>query len=274
MSSERLHWWRCLPAFPFLWYTRWPGAPKGRRFLGSVVLPRLLPSRGRFEFRHRNGTAVELELRDALGSQAFIYGGFEPAEIAALLDRLRPGDTAFDVGANIGFHTVALARGVGENGRVLAVEPVPDNAAAVRANLARNGLANVRLFEVAAGAAKGSIELELTRDPAFVSAHGAVGGGPAGRKIRVPLEPLDDLWRSAGSPAVRVMKIDTEGAELEGLQGAENMLRVCRPALLLEANDDARRRVLDDWLFPRGYRRTQPPGFEPWNHLYEAADRA
>ncbi len=33
------------------------------------------------------------------------------------------------------------------------------------------------------------------------------------------------------------------------------------------------RRVLDDWLFPRGYRRTQPPGFEPWNHLYEAADR-
>jgi len=274
MNGGRLHWWRCLPAWPFLWYTRWPGAPKGRRFLGSSVVPRLLPSRGRFEFRHRNGTSVELEYADALGSQAFIYGGFEPAEIAALLARLRPGDTAFDVGANIGFHTVALARGVGSTGRVLAVEPVPDNAAALRANLARNGLANVQVFEVAAGATRGEIELELTRDPAFVSAHGAVGGGPAGRRLRVPLEPIDRLWESAGSPAVRVMKIDTEGAEPEGLQGAEKLLRACRPALLLEANDEARRRVLDDWLLPRGYRRTQPPGFEPWNHLYEAADRS
>ncbi len=62
--------------------------------------------------------------------------------------------------------------------------------------------------------------------------------------------------------------------ELDVLQGAETMLRTCRPTLLLEANDEVRRRVLDDWLLPRGYRRTQPPGFEPWNHLYEAAERA
>jgi len=270
--ASRLPWWRGLPAWPFLWYTRWEGARLGRRFLGISVVPRLLPKSGRFEFRHRNGVTLDLEYGDSLGFLAYIFGGFEPAELSALMARLSPGDVVFDVGANIGFHTTALAAAVGPSGRVLAVEPVPDNAARLRANLARNGLSNVQIFEVASGASTGEIELELTRDPAFVSAHGAVGGGPVGRRLKVPLARLDDLWRGAGSPRVKVMKLDTEGAELEGLNGAEEMIRSSRPAILLEANDDARLAVLDRWLLPRGYRRTQPRGFEVWNYFYEAAE--
>ena len=243
-----------------------------RRFLGMTVVPRLLPKRGMFEFRHPDGTRLELEYGDSLGFLAYIFGGFERAELAALLARLRPGDVALDVGANIGFLATAMASAVGPSGRVLAVEPVPDNAAKLRSNLSRNRLENVRIFEVASGANRGEIELELTRDPAFVSAHGAVGGGPVGRRLKVPMERLDDLWRSEGSPRIRVMKIDTEGAELEGLAGAEEMIRTSRPAILLEANDAARLAVLEGWLGPRGYRRTQPPGFEPWNHLFESAD--
>lgn len=274
MTASRLPWWRSLPAWPFLWYTRWEGARLARRFLGTAVVPRLLPARGRFDFRHRGGAVLELEFGDSLGFQAYIFGGFEPAELAALLARLSPGDVALDVGANIGFHTTALASAVGPSGRVLAVEPVPDNAARLRANLARNGLTHVEIFEVASGASTGEIELELTRDPAFVSAHGAVGGGPVGRRLKVPLARIDDLWRGAGSPSVKVMKLDTEGAELEGLTGAEEMIRTTRPAILLEANDAARLAVLDGWLLPRGYRRTQPEGFEVWNHLYEATGSA
>jgi FkbM family methyltransferase len=272
MIASRLPWWRSLPAWPFLWYTRWEGAPLGRRFLGISVVPRLLPKEGRFEFHHRNGATLELEYGDSLGFLAYIFGGFEPAELSALMARLKPGDTVLDVGANIGFHTTALATAVGPAGKVFAVEPVPDNAARLRANLDRNNLTNVQIFQVASGASTGEIELELTRDPAFVSGHGAVGGGPVGRRIRVPLARIDDLWRSAGSPQVKVMKLDTEGAELEGLNGAEEMIRACRPAILLEANDEARLAVLDQWLLPRGYRRTQPEGFEVWNYLYDAAE--
>lgn len=257
---------------PFLWYTRWDGARLGRRFLGTSVVPKLLPAGGRFEFRHRNGPVLDLEYGDSLGFLAYIFGGFEPAELSALIARLGPGGVAFDVGANIGFHTTALAAAVGPSGRVLAVEPVPDNAARLKANLERNGLRNVRVFEVASGARSGSIELELTRDPAFVSGHGAVGGGPVGTRITVPLARLDDLWRSEGSPLVKVIKLDTEGAELEGLQGAEELIRSTRPSILLEANDEGRLAELDGWLLPRGYRRTQPAGFEVWNHLYEAAE--
>ena len=268
--SSRLPWWPSPVAWPFLRYTRWNAAPLGRRFVGTAVLPKLLPAGGRFEFTHRNGVTVELEFGDSLGFMAYIYGGFEPSELAALMARIGPGDVAMDVGANIGFHTTALASAVGPQGRVLAVEPVPDNAARLRANLERNGLRNVSLFEVASGASSGRIELELTQDPAFVSGHGAVGGGLMGRRIEVPLARIDDLWREAGSPRVKVMKIDTEGAEMDGLAGADGMIRACVPAILLEANDAERLAALDGWLKPRGYRRTQPAGFEPWNHLYEA----
>lgn len=270
MIGQRLTWWRSLPAWPLLWYTRWEGAPRARRYLGMSVVPKLLPARGRFDFRHRDGTTLELEYGDSLGFSAFIFGGFEPAELDALLRHLEPGSVAFDVGANVGFHTTALASAVGPKGRILAVEPVPDNAARLRANLARNRLGNVTVFEVASGAAPGHIELELTHDPAFVSAHGAVGGRPDGRRLKVPVARIDDLWRESGTPAVKVLKIDTEGAELDGLAGAEAMLQTCHPAILLEANDAERLAQLDGWLFPRGYKRTQPRGFEAWNYLYEA----
>ncbi len=213
---------------------------------------------------------LDLEYGDSLGFLAYIFGGFEPAELAALMARLGPGGVAFDVGANIGFHTTALAAAVGPSGRVLAVEPVPDNAARLKANLDRNGLRNVRVFEVASGAASGAIELELTRDPAFVSGHGAVEADPWGRGSPCSWRVSMTCGARRVPLGVKVMKLDTEGAELEGLKGAEEMIRTTRPAILLEANDEARLAELDGWLSPRGYRRTQPPGFEVWNHLYEA----
>ena len=70
----------------------------------------------------------------------FATGMAERPMQEALARELRPGATFFDIGANVGFVTVLAARLVGPGGRVIAFEPVPQNAAAIRENLALNGI--------------------------------------------------------------------------------------------------------------------------------------
>ena len=67
---------------------------------------------------------------------AFATGMAERPLQSALQRELRPGATFFDIGANVGFVTLIAARLVGPSGRVVAFEPVPENVAAIRENLA------------------------------------------------------------------------------------------------------------------------------------------
>src|SRR3972149_4894080 len=70
---------------------------------------------------------------------------------------VRPAMTVYDVGAPLGFFTLALARLVGPQGRVLAFEPLPANVLLLRENLAMNpaGAANVQVVEAAVAGESG-----------------------------------------------------------------------------------------------------------------------
>lgn len=255
-----------LPWLPLLAYSRWAGAPLGRRWIGSRI-SKHLPPRGRFLHRHPNGAALELDLADELGRYAYVYGAFEPAELRALLDCTAPGSAAFDVGANVGYHTTALAQHL-QDGLVVAVEPSPANLLRLQENLVRHPSARVRVHACAAGAAAGHITLNLASDPAYLSTLVPVGNRATGEALDVPLRTLDDIWEEEGRPRVSVIKIDVEGAEPSVLAGARMLLATHRPALLLEANEAGQLEVLERALRPLGYRSHQPPGFERWNHLF------
>ena len=108
--------------------------------------------------------------------------------------------------------------------------------------------------------------LHLADDGMYHSTREVYEGRATGRDVNVPTERLDDVWERAGSPAVSFLKIDTEGAELGVLQGAERLLDAERPALLIESRD-AR---IEPWLAARGYVASRPHGFAPGNVLFEA----
>ena len=82
--------------------------------------------------------------------QLWAFGSFEKhfAELFSYL--VTPGDRCIDVGANVGVHTVRLARLVGQDGKVIAFEPDPDLVQRTHRNIALNGLANVRIISAAA----------------------------------------------------------------------------------------------------------------------------
>ena len=80
----------------------------------------------------------------------YVLGAYEP-EIADVLRReIAPGSVCFDVGANVGYYAILMARLAGENGTVVAFEPVPLNFETLEQNIALNALKNVRLEPMAA----------------------------------------------------------------------------------------------------------------------------
>ena len=95
---------------------------------------------------------VFVDPRDRMiAKKLILYGGYETREIDLLCSFVKPGDCVLDVGANIGLYSLALSRAVGPSGRVIAVEPDPDNLALLRRNLQANGCTNVTVVEEALG---------------------------------------------------------------------------------------------------------------------------
>jgi len=166
-------------------------------------------------------------------------------------------DTFIDVGANIGDWTLPAASVVGREGRVLAFEPVPRMAEALRKSAWANRFAQVRVFGVAlsdrAGEADFSVEAEN-------SGGSRLGRMPDDRQrtfsgLRVKVTTLDEVAAAEALRAVALIKIDVEGFEAEVLQGAARTLAQLRPALFFETGHEPpeKRRIIGDLLAGTGY---------------------
>jgi FkbM family methyltransferase len=239
-----------------------------------ILLPILPPDPEVFLTQLPGGGVMQLRPRETLGFATLIYGGFESAEISSAIALVRPGTSAFDVGANVGIYSVALGRAVGTDGRVVAVEPDPTNLNRLQSNLALNRLANVRVLAAAAGERDGEVELQLADDPAYHSLGEIEGRHVAVGARKVQLVRLDDIWQGMGHPTVSFIKIDVEGTESSVLRGGMEVISGTHPSLLIEANDDARLELLRTILEPLGYRSSTPAGFQPWNHLFLWSNRS
>ena len=144
---------------------------------------------------------------------------------------IAPGATAVDVGANVGYNTVYLARRVGASGRVVAVEPAQDNVRVLRENVAANGLANVEVHAAAAGRVRENRDLFLRGDTSAVNSlfEQSVYAEVTGVE-KVAVAPLDDLVAGIAD----LVKIDVEGAELDVLAGMTRLLSHPRISLIVE----------------------------------------
>jgi tRNA G37 N-methylase Trm5 len=94
-----------------------------------------------------DGHFFYLDPHDSLGLS--VMGSFEPAETELMRQRVRPGATVLDIGANIGYFTLLMARCVGPSGHVYAFEPEPKNFELLQHNVRRNNYANVTCGQAA-----------------------------------------------------------------------------------------------------------------------------
>ena len=177
---------------------------------------------------------VRFDPRDLiLAKKLVLYGGWEKHEIELLCSVVTPGDCVLDVGANIGIHSLFLSRAVGPEGRVIAVEPDPDNLALLRANLEANHCDNVKVVPCAFGADSGCARLFRNPNSGANSAFFDVSN--SGRYISVPVRRGVEVLEELGVRP-NIAKMDVEGAEPLVLSGLGSFL----PDILLFEFEPAR----------------------------------
>ena len=146
---------------------------------------------------------------------------FNPDYNLEELDFLRrhtpPGGVFVDVGANVGTYAMVLARHVGANGKVIAIEPHPITFARLSFNNAASNFTQVNLVAAAAGPADGELMIETDGDN--LGASRIVTGAAAPDAIRVPSWRLQHILEQAGVSKVDALKIDVEGFEDRVLTG-------------------------------------------------------
>ena len=184
-----------------------------------------------------SGLLAGLEFNLDMQSEKDYWLGTYEAELqAALGDLIRPGMVCYDVGANVGYISLALGKLAGPQGRVLCFEALPANATRLRSNLSLNSA--VCQFEVIARAvADRSGETDF-----FVHSSDDMGklAGSAGRsseyagKISVETVSLDDYVYREGGLLPDAVKMDIEGGEVLAFPGMRRILAEGRPLVLLE----------------------------------------
>jgi FkbM family methyltransferase len=157
---------------------------------------------------------------------------FEQEIVTTAQGYLRAGETILDVGANLGQMTVLFARAVGPAGTVVAFEADDYIADLLRLNVELNGLANVDVVE--AGVWNRS-ELPLRYpqpDLRRFGTYGSYGIDPSATQGRIVKSvTIDSLqYRSP----VSFLKVDIQGSDLFGLQGAVETIRTNQMPILFE----------------------------------------
>lgn len=211
------------------------------------------------------GTKLWIQIPGGLGKGLWIHadprfdlgytnGDHEPWIQDLLKTELRRGDCYFDVGAHTGFFSLIASRFVGLSGKIVAFEPDPENAAALKANIAKNHLMQVTVMEAAVWSSPGHVTFERASDASNRTQGHVSSGSDAGReRISVPAVRLDDVVFDEGHAAPHLMKMDVEGAEWEALHGARRLLAEAKPKLLCEVHDPSQMGQIRVYLEGFGY---------------------
>ncbi|MBC9821934.1 FkbM family methyltransferase [Terrabacter sp. MAHUQ-38] len=171
---------------------------------------------------------------------------YEEELLAEFARRLRPGDLALDVGANVGNHTLFMACVLGC--RVEAFEPDEHLTQAIDESAERNGVQQlVQIHRVAVGASHGKGVL-VCDDPSNLGGQRVAPEGDHGPSVEVVT--LDSVTFDA---PVRLVKIDVEGAEVDVLRGASALLQQDRPLVYVECLNEADFELVESTLDDHDY---------------------
>lgn len=187
----------------------------------------------------RNGLRWHLDLDEGIDFSIYTLGSFEPATIKLYETLVRPGDVVLDIGANIGAHTLPLARLVGETGQVVAFEPtlfamrkLVDNLVLNQDLVARVTALQIMLVAEPSAPLKSSI---FSSWPLVSSEnlHEKHRGRLMDTTGAVPAT-LDQTVEELKLNRIDFVKLDVDGHEFEVLCGAMKTIDKYKPRILLE----------------------------------------
>lgn len=184
-----------------------------------------------FRVVDRDGIKMNVDISDYIGH--YIFFGFKDASVHGLMDLCKPGANVIDVGTNVGWTLLHLAKLSG-TGTVFGFEPDPYNYNQCRENIGLNTLKNIRLFPVGLS----DVTAQLTMEVRVASNRGGNRINTSSDGHKVDVVRLDDFEAVKSVNTIDLIKIDVEGYEMNVLKGAARLLQQHHPVLFIELDDN------------------------------------
>jgi len=220
------------------WTRRSLGIRIGKSFIDRFLYPRHLREKypKNVTIRYDGEFVLPLNTRSWIEWCVFLDGYFEYPMVKLFRKLVNVGDVVFDVGANIGVHTLVLSHLVGETGLVVAVEPCPPIVDKIRSVLDLNDIKNVKLLPYALSDKNATVELFWRSDDTNEGQATFWANGATNTKAVVKTQTLDEIVRQNSINHVNLIKLDIQGAEFQALQGASDTIRQHKPILIFECD--------------------------------------
>jgi len=259
------------------WYLRRFPWRDGKDFCYRRLHAKLAPPEGWVTTPLDRGFTLRLDLKDPEQRRLYFFGDYDERREADLITRvLAPGESFWDVGANVGYFTLLAAACLNNTGQVVAFEPGQAAYTQLTVNLSLNPFTNILTCPAAVTDREGETLLHSAPGLADGRANLFQAGAGQTETERVRTVALDGWRTREHQPLPDFIKLDVEGAELAALTGAREVLAAGEPLLLVEMKEAVfqalgmDRTAIQDFLQPRGYR---PAGLVRgrW-HLYRDVD--
>jgi FkbM family methyltransferase len=237
---------------------------RGNWLIGSALV-KGIPRRYRSSILSLRSTVgaeridISLDLSDPAQFAMVKNNRFDLLTASLIWSLLKEGDTFIDVGANWGYFTNIGSQAVGASGTVLAFEPNAKAFQRLLDTLRRNVVTNVFALNNAAYETAGKTMSLFSRF--YRQTTGSFVRAAAREHYWDTVTTTLDYSVSKVRNPVRLVKVDTEGAELLVMKGAEELLHGWKPWVILEVSSYSRRfgyhmNDLYDYMASLGYTRT------------------
>jgi len=147
---------------------------------------------------------------------------------------LSEGDTAIDIGGNIGLQSLRMSSCVGPNGKVFAFEPLNYLQEKFKKNLALNRVSNVTLFPFALSDQQNELDLPINKNQWNQGTFSLSNKDTGNNKQRIVVNVADEMPEIQSLASVSLIKIDVEGFEFQVLKGLKQTLQKHKPRIIFE----------------------------------------
>lgn len=155
--------------------------------------------------------AMDIVIRYMEGS--LMYGGPTKQKFYTV----KTGDYVSEMGAYQGFYSIKLAQLVGPEGRVIAIEPMPDNFRLLQKNKKSNNLSQLITLNIGVWDEKSTLTFSRNKEDGQSASIEKEYKNV--EKITVPVNSLDNIFQELGITPVDFMIIQLNGAEINALRG-------------------------------------------------------
>ncbi|TSC61261.1 MAG: FkbM family methyltransferase [Parcubacteria group bacterium Athens0416_74] len=166
---------------------------------------------------------IALNNEDPVVCGALTLGVYEKCESKLIQEKLKPGMTFVDLGANVGLYTALAASIVGKEGRVYAFEPDTDNFSFLNKTVRKNGFTNTKCLKTAISDHNGTGRLFFSKEN--FGDHRIFGSENERGSTEIELMTLDHFVETNSISNVDFIKMDIQGAEGLAIKGMEVVLK-------------------------------------------------